>query len=194
MNAANLVHPSSETLRAFGLGQLDSFSADPVRRHLETCPDCRRLMVDGADYTPFETPGPNRSLADSSHNAPARAGLKDAGLPPELAANPQYDILRELGRGGMGVVYLAKNKLMDRLEVLKVISRNLMDRPGSVDRFLREIRSAAMLNHDNVVKAYNAFQIGELLVFAMEYVEGENLSEVVRARGPLPIPKACHYV
>jgi serine/threonine protein kinase len=194
MNAANIVHPSSETLRAFGLGQLDSFSADPVRRHLESCPDCRRQVGEDAGYTPFETPGPNRPLSDSSHTSPARAGQKGGALPAELASNPQYDILRELGRGGMGVVYLAKNKLMDRPEVLKVISRNLMDRPGSVERFLREIRSAAMLNHDNVVKAYNAFQIGELLVFAMEYVEGENLAELIKAQGPLAIPKACHYM
>src|SRR4029077_13169470 len=98
-------------------------------------------------------------------------------LPPELAKNTQYEVLRELGRGGMGVVYLAKNVLMDRLEVLKVVNKALLDRPGAADRFLREIRSAAKLSHPNVVTAYSAIQVGELLAFAMEYIEGENLAE-----------------
>ena len=94
----------------------------------------------------------------------------------------------------MGVVYLAKNKLMDRLEVLKVINKALLDRPGAVERFLREIRSAAKLSHLNVVAAYSALQLGDLLVFAMEYVEGQDLAAVVKANGPLPVPHACFYV
>ncbi len=108
---------------------------------------------------------------------------------------PGYEIQGELGRGGMGVVYLAKNVLMNRLEVLKVANRALLDRqPGAAERFLREIRAAAQLGHENVVKAYSAVQVGELLVFAMEYVEGEDLDKVVKRQGPLPVPHACHYV
>ncbi|MGH7226846.1 MAG: serine/threonine-protein kinase, partial [Gemmataceae bacterium] len=115
-------------------------------------------------------------------------------LPPELANNPQYEILRELGRGGMGVVYLAKNKLMDRLEVLKVVNKALIDHPAAVERFLREIRSAAKLSHANVVGAYSAVQQGELLAFAMEYIEGQDLASLVKSQGPLPVPHACFYV
>src|SRR5438552_10353269 len=127
---------------------------------------------------------------------PAPQPPEVANLPPELAGNPQYEISRELGRGGMGVVYLAKNKLMDRLEVLKVVNRALLDRPGAVERFLREIRSAAKLEpHPNVVMAYSAFQVGELLVFAMQYVEGEDLAKFVKARAtPLPVPLACYCI
>jgi serine/threonine protein kinase len=117
-----------------------------------------------------------------------------ANLPPELANNPQYKVLRELGRGGMGVVYLAKNKLMDRLEVLKVVNKALLDRPGAGERFLREIRAAAKLNHFNVVGAYSAVQAGELLAFAMEYVDGEDLAKLVQTQGPLPVVQACDYV
>ena len=114
-------------------------------------------------------------------------------MPAELLNNAQYEIIRELGAGGMGVVYLAKNKLMDRLEVLKVISTAMVHKASALDRFLREIRSAAALSHDNVVKAYSALQFGELLVFAMEYVEGEDLAKVVKSQGPLPIANACFY-
>ena len=94
----------------------------------------------------------------------------------------------------MGVVYLAKNKLMDRLEVLKVVNKTLLDRPGAVERFLREIRSAAKLSHANVVAAYSAVQVGDLLAFAMEYVEGQDLAAVVKTQGPLPVAHACYYV
>jgi serine/threonine protein kinase len=125
---------------------------------------------------------------------PSKQPPEVANLPPELVKNPQYEVLRELGRGGMGVVYLAKNKLMDRLEVLKVVNKALLDRPGSVERFLREIRSAAKLNHVNVVAAYSAVQSGDLLAFAMEYVEGEDLARLVQTTGPLPVVNACHYV
>jgi len=108
---------------------------------------------------------------------------------------PGYEVQAELGRGGMGVVYLAKNVLMNRLEVLKVANRALLDRQqGAAERFLREIRAAANLSHENVVKAYSAVQVGELLVFAMEYIEGEDLAKLVQRQGPLPIPYACHYV
>jgi WD40 repeat protein len=93
----------------------------------------------------------------------------------------------------MGVVYLAKNKLMDRLEVLKVVNKALLDRPGAVERFLREIRSAAKLSHVNVVTAYSALQLGDLLAFAMQYVEGEDLAALVKSRGPLPVAHACYY-
>ena len=106
---------------------------------------------------------------------------------------PGYEIQGELGRGGMGVVYLAKNLLMNRLEVLKVANKALLDRqPGAAERFLREIRAAAQLGHENVVKAYSALQVGELLVFAMEYVEGEDLDRIVKRQGPLPLAHACH--
>jgi hypothetical protein len=94
----------------------------------------------------------------------------------------------------MGVVYLARNQLMDRLEVLKVVNKALLDRPGAMERFLREIRSAARLHHANVVAAYSAVQSGELLAFAMEYAEGEDLAKLVQTQGPLPVAHACSYV
>src|SRR5437660_3007035 len=67
-------------------------------------------------------------------------------IPAELLRHEQYEILRELGRGGMGVVYLARNRLMKRLEVLKVVNPQLLDRPDTRARFLREISSAAQLH------------------------------------------------
>ncbi len=115
-------------------------------------------------------------------------------LPPGLAEHPDYQIVRELGRGGMGVVYLAQNTLMNRAEVLKVVSAQLIDRPAILDRFLREIRSAASLRHANIVTAYAAWRVGESFVLSMEYVEGLDLAKLVKAKGPLPVAHSCNYV
>ena len=133
---------------------------------------------------------------DSSVGAsPSAVGPPSAGtLPPELVDHPDYEIVRELGRGGMGVVYLANNRLMGRQEVLKVVGRHLVERPEVLERFLREIRTAAKLQHGNIVTAYAAMRFGPSLVLAMEYVEGLDLAKIVKAKGPLPIAHACYYV
>lgn len=113
--------------------------------------------------------------------------------PPELAAHPDYEFLGELGRGGMGVVYLVRHRLLDRKEVLKVLSKDLLQRPEAHERFLRELRSVAQLQHPNIVGAYAAVRLGATLAMAMEYVDGENLAQVVRASGPLSVTTACQY-
>jgi serine/threonine protein kinase len=115
-------------------------------------------------------------------------------LPATLASLGDYEIERELGRGGMGIVYLAKNRLMGRYEVLKVMGQQITAHPELLERFLREIRAVANLRHPNIVTAYHAAWIGENVVFAMEYVEGLDLSRVVKARGPLPVAHACSYI
>jgi serine/threonine protein kinase/formylglycine-generating enzyme required for sulfatase activity len=215
MGAQLDTHPSADDLRGFAVGKLDEMTAAVIMNHLDGCPDCCRAVagLSGDDFLdrlrqahrPSSTPVPAEPPAGAPrapkpphpYASPLRERRRGEGvadLPPELANNPQYEVLRELGRGGMGVVYLARNKLMDRLEVLKVVNKALLDRPGAVERFLREIRSAARLNHPNVVTAYSAVQSGELLAFAMEYVEGEDLAKLVQAQGPLPVVHACSYV
>jgi hypothetical protein len=115
-------------------------------------------------------------------------------LPPGLADHPDYRIIRELGRGGMGVVYLAHNQLMGRDEVLKVMGRHIIEKPGVMERFLREIRSVAKLRHTNIVTAHTAFRLGESIVFAMEYVDGYDLSKLVKAKGPLSVAHATNFI
>ncbi len=157
----------------------------------------RRFPELGAAW--LEREAPPSTVSDA---AAAGAGETAPQIGPSRAALatgsalqvPGYEILGELGRGGMGVVYLAKNVLLDRREVLKVVNKALLDKPGVAERFLREIRSAAKLDHNNVVKAYSALQVGDYLLFAMEFIDGEDLAKVVQRQGPLPIPHACHYV
>ena len=105
-------------------------------------------------------------------------------LAPLLAG--QYTFERELGRGGMGVVYLAREVRLDRLVAVKVLPPHLASQPVVRERFLREARTAAQLSHPNIVPIYRAEEIGGYAFFAMAYIEGDNLAERVRDRGPLP--------
>jgi WD40 repeat protein/serine/threonine protein kinase len=208
MDAPPATHPTDGTLHAYGLGKLEDLSADSVRKHLESCPACHRRVAElssdsfldqlrDAQARP-DSPAPDRSLiaaqrmmaSSTGSSAPPRAET----LPRGLADLPNYEILCELGQGGMGVVYLAQNKLMGRKEVLKVVSSHLIGRRGVRDRFLAEIRSAAKLHHPNIVTAYSALTLGESLILAMEYVDGRDLAKLVKARGPLPVANAANYV
>jgi formylglycine-generating enzyme required for sulfatase activity/serine/threonine protein kinase len=224
METFRSVHPADETLISYGLGKLDETVAESVNKHLEQCIPCRLRVAElscdsfvdrmrkaraGTDKSPPEAQAPKRSKTlvgrepprhsyaagkQPSASIPSTSAAPPSELPPELVNHPQYEILRELGRGGMGVVYLARNKLMDRLEVLKVMNRQMLAKQGTAKRFLREIQSAAKLHHPNVVTAYTAIPMGDLLVFAMEYVEGSDLAKLVRIRGSLPVLNACFFI
>jgi tRNA A-37 threonylcarbamoyl transferase component Bud32 len=117
------------------------------------------------------------------------------GRPPDLLpeAFGRYRVLRELGRGGMGVVYQARHTVMDRQVVIKVISKALLDNPDALERFRREVQAAARLAHPNIVTAYDAEQAGDLHYLVMEFVPGQSLAEVLQKKGPLPVVHACHY-
>jgi hypothetical protein len=86
----------------------------------------------------------------------------------------------------MGVVYLAREVRLDRLVALKVLPPHLAADPLIRERFLREARTAAQLSHPNIVPIYRAEEVEGFAYFAMGYIEGENLAERVRDRGPLP--------
>jgi formylglycine-generating enzyme required for sulfatase activity/tRNA A-37 threonylcarbamoyl transferase component Bud32 len=94
----------------------------------------------------------------------------------------------------MGVVYQARQTLMDRQVVIKVINKSLLDQPNSLERFRREVEAAAKLAHPNIVTAYDAEQAGELHMLVMEFVPGQSLAEVLQKKDPLPVQHACVYV
>ncbi len=199
MQAPPSLHPSEQMLQAFGNGQLDGASAEAVSTHLDECEDCL-LRVAGISSDGFleafrrarstERMSSERAATDRSKSSAATGD----GIPAELANHPDYEIRRELGRGGMGVVYLAHNRLMGLDQVLNVMGRHIVERPGVMERFLREIRTVAQLRHPNIVTAHHAFRSGECLVFAMEYVDGLDLARMVKARGPMPVGHAYYYV
>ena len=103
----------------------------------------------------------------------------------QRAVAGQYSLERELGRGGMGVVYLAREVQLDRLVAIKVLPPALAARPELRERFLREARTAAKLSHPNIVPIFRVDVAGEFVFFAMAYVNGQTLGERIRSRGPL---------
>jgi serine/threonine protein kinase len=105
-----------------------------------------------------------------------------------------YALLRELGRGGMGVVYKARHVLLNQIVAVKVLTESYLGEPKAVSRFRREMRSIGALNHPNIVAAHNAGQEGNTHYLVMEFVDGVNLHQLVRRRGPLPVGTACELI
>ena len=104
----------------------------------------------------------------------------------QLALAGRYSIDRELGRGGMGIVYLAREVHLDRLVAIKLLPpERLLAQQTLRERFLREARLAAKLSHPNIIPIHAVEETGGFVYYVMAYVEGETLAERVRSRGPL---------
>lgn len=104
----------------------------------------------------------------------------------QAALAGEYSLRREIGRGGMGIVYLARDVQLDRDVAIKVLPSHLAQSAESRERFLREARIAAGLSHPHIVPIHRVGEAGGFVFFVMTHVEGETLGERLRARGPLP--------
>jgi serine/threonine protein kinase/tetratricopeptide (TPR) repeat protein len=198
-------HPSARALALFGYGKLSEAQAATVAAHLESCADCRQAVANlppdsflgkvqaarpGGTVLPAGAPRPK---ADPEATEPAPAALVPE-LPSGLADHPKFRIVRELGRGGMGVIYLAEHRVLEKSVALKVINPAVLDSPDALARFRAEAKAAARLDHPNIARAHDADQAGGLHFLVMEFVEGMSLAQVLARRGPLPVAHACHYV
>src|SRR5580704_5152669 len=103
-----------------------------------------------------------------------------------------YEILGVLGAGGMGKVYKVRNVISDRVEAMKILLPNLADQKDLADRFLREIKLLASLNHPNIAALRTALTLDNRLVMIMEYVEGMTLASRLQ-QGPIPAADAVNY-
>ena len=112
----------------------------------------------------------------------------------QTALAGEYSLQRELGRGGMGVVYLARDVQLDRDVAIKVLPAPLARDPAARERFLREARMAAGLSHPHIVPIHRVSEAGGFVFFVMSYVEGETLGERLRTRGPLPPAEAMRVL
>jgi serine/threonine protein kinase len=152
----------------------------PVPDDLSTiCPVCS-----GSEPTrhhPSSTDGPGQ-LPDALAAAPS--ALSPAG----------FEILEEINRGGMGVIYKARQTGLNRTVALKVISPERLGNPDFLARFRREVQAAALLSHPNIVTVFHTDLDGPLPFLAMEYVPGIDLYRLVKQGGPLPVADACYYI
>ncbi|MEM7313831.1 MAG: protein kinase [Planctomycetota bacterium] len=130
---------------------------------------------------------------------------KTTGWPEEPNLNieelmplfPELEIVEELGRGGMGIVVMARQKKLDRPVALKLLKSNIADDPTFAERFSREARALAKLNHPAIIGIYDFGQRDDLYYFLMEYVDGSNLRQIVREGNLKPeealviVPQIC---
>ncbi len=112
----------------------------------------------------------------------------------QSAVAGRYSLERELGRGGMGVVYLAREVRLDRPVAIKLLPPSKASDPRLRERFLREARTAAKLSHPNIIPIHAVEEIDAFVFFAMAYIEGETLTERVRRRGPLAPSEASRVL
>jgi serine/threonine protein kinase/formylglycine-generating enzyme required for sulfatase activity len=105
-----------------------------------------------------------------------------------------YVLLDLLGEGGMGRVYKAQHQRLGRLCAIKVIRRERLTHPAVEERFRKEIEALGRMQHPNVVQVFNADQSGDVIYYEMEWIDGTDLTKLVRQKGPLPVAQACDYI
>jgi eukaryotic-like serine/threonine-protein kinase len=132
-------------------------------------------------------PPARQTVADGARSAGKSAGLV---LGATLGG---YKLLKELGRGAMGAVYLARQLSLNRDVALKVIQAKWADNPTFLARFTREAYAAAQLTHHNVVQIYDLGVSADVNFFSMEFVRGESLAELLEKRGSLDVAAAVGY-
>jgi eukaryotic-like serine/threonine-protein kinase len=160
-------------------GEIPVFPSPKVR----TCPQCNRTYPDDADFC----------LKDGTPLPPPAAGA-EAVLAKALER--RFRIIKKLGAGGMGAVYLAEQvTLGNRPVALKVLSRSILDDPDFLRRFQNEGASTASIRHPNVVTIYESGQADDGTPYiAMEYLEGESLGQALRGRGALPLAECAEIL
>ena len=173
-----------------------------------TCPNCGAELATDAPTAPCPAclmklgleSWENRDSIGATLDAPDRAANRrfEPPTPAELASRlPQFEIIELLGCGGMGAVYKARQKSLDRLVALKIINPATANEPGFAERFTREAKALAKLNHPNIVAIYDFGSVESLYYLVMEFVDGTNLRHLLESKELTPaqalqiVPQVC---
>ncbi len=188
MNAASPTSPAAACPKCGG--------SIPAQAPEGLCPACL-VAMNLLTQTQFTEPT-NPSDAPGPGDARSPISLPPAPLPESIQPLfPQLEILECLGRGGMGVVYRARQKSLDRMVALKLLAPERGSDPAFAERFQREARALARLNHPGIVTIHDFGQAGGYYFLLMEFVDGVNLRQLVRARKLSPeealaiVPALC---
>jgi serine/threonine-protein kinase len=142
-----------------------------VSQSSKFCPSCG---LDLSSVTPLATG--QAPPVEQSEEEIVRDALKD-----------EYEILQELGRGGMAIVFRAREKQLDREVAVKVLPFSLAFDAEFVERFQREARTAAKLEHASIIPIYRVGRSGRVIYFVMKYLRGSSLSELIAQKGAMPV-------
>ncbi len=173
--------PSYRT--ACGVGRASTWkrSAARIRSCARTAPAVGAVLV--ADAV--------GSLARTGGDEAGPDQVSETGVTPRRVGD--YELLEELGRGGMGVVYLARQMNLNRQLAVKMILRGPLASQGDRERFLAEAQAAARLDHVGIVPVYQVGEEGGRMYFSMKYIKGPTLSDLLQA-GPLPPQTAAQLL
>src|SRR5882724_5971166 len=141
------------------------------------CPSCGLDLISTTPMAAIKTPtaASPAAPAEPSEMEIVKEALKD-----------EYELLSELGRGGMAIVFKAREKLLDREVAVKVLPFSLAFDAEFVERFQREARTSAKLEHPNIIPIYRVGKSGRIIYFVMKFLRGKPLSSILTARGSLP--------
>lgn len=176
-------HPSLQMIERFAQGRLPLAEAARWEHHFAACQECgQKLGQVGSDHFMQLI---QQSSPHETQCMPVETSIDFPELPAEMRSHSRYAIQGKLGRGGMGMVYQATHRLMDRSVALKLVRSDLLATPLAVTRFRREVQAAGSLHHPHIVTAFDAEEIGGVHFLVMEYVDGRSLDDLVHQKGPL---------
>src|SRR5271170_1086590 len=178
---ARVLDELTRQLRAAGAADIDT----ACRQHPDLAKELRELWAAAQVAEELGRPSLHkRSTIDMP--LADRAAAADLPAPTALPRSfGDYQLLQEIGRGGMGVVYKARQKSLNRTVALKMILRGELASAADLARFRAEAESAARLEHPNIIPVYEVGAMDGHPYFSMKYVEGKTLAQLV-AEGPLP--------
>ena len=153
-------------------------------------------VLDDPDQTRFHAPA-TETMSDNTDDDETSVGAaveRDSEASPRLPVLGDYVLLGKIGAGGMGKVFKARHRRMDRIVALKVLPPNMMKHPEAIQRFRQEVKAAAQLFHPNIVTAFDAGEQSGVHFLVMEFVDGQALSAIVKEHGPFNLEKAMEYI
>lgn len=191
--------PTDDRLRAFDRGDVADPELDAVAAHLAQCEPCAArlaaLAVRIGGFAADVVAGPDES---AYRRAVERSAAFPAAVRPPLPVVGDtlrdYRLEEKIGQGGMGTVFRAVHTKLDKVVAVKVLSGKRWADPSAVVRFEREMKAVGRLAHSNIVQATDADDADGVPFLVMEFVDGENLSALVRRTGPRPLAEACGLI
>ncbi len=216
--------PSVDEIRDFLNERLVPARDQELSLHIQDCQSCSELMTtvvdsdetqDHGDLLPvlaeirtvqkdqsFEAEDACLQAVERARQIPERSSSSAPGSevndiaervsPPSMLG--PYELGAEIGTGGMGSVYRATHSKLGRTVAVKILHGRRMSQPDAIARFEREMKAVGQLEHPNIVRATDADEDDGVQYLVMEYLDGVDLSSLVRQRGPLPAADACELV
>lgn len=189
--------PSLDLLESYRSGLIDAALLESISDHIAKCPACETRLENSASRPNGLAPPRSRAPAEPAF---AVAVARILEFPREAAPlGPgcrlrDYTLLETIGEGGMGTVYKARHERLDRIVAVKVIRSCLSGTTTALARFEREMKAVGRVKDDRIVQALDAGEADGVAYLAMEYVEGRNLSALVKEHGPLPKAQAFDII